>query len=281
MTATEPRPVTAPRALPLLGAAMPAAEVAGLRDWLRDGRDLELQDPISHLVLDGDWEAHAAHVRTLLDGFRGRLGIHGPFWSLTLLPKDPAVKDVVVRRLTTALRFAERVGATHMVVHSPFDFFGHPLVAHTPATDLTASIGIVHDTLTEVLPIARDIGCTLVMENIRDVNPAPLLALVRSFDSEAVRVSIDVGHALLMQRLGGPSPDHWIREAGDLLGHVHLQDTDGLLDRHWAPGEGSIPWRAVFRALADVGGEPRLILEVRPEAVVPGAAWLAARGLAR
>jgi len=120
-----------------------------------------------------------------------------------------------------------------------------------------------------------------VVENIRDLNPAPLMALVRSFDSEFMRVSIDVGHAHLMQQKGGPSPEQWIMEAGTLLGHVHLQDNDGLLDRHWTSGDGNINWHSVFRALGHVGGTPRLILEIKPDEIEVGANWLSGRGLAR
>ena len=51
--------------------------------------------------------------------------------------------------------------------------------------------------------------------------------------------------------------------AGDMLTHVHLQDTDGFADRHWAPGEGNMPWAPVFRALGRLNANPRLILELR------------------
>lgn len=267
--------------LPLLGAAMPSSEIAARRGWLMAGRDLELQDAVSHLVLDGDWKAHAAGIRAQLESFSGRLGIHGPFWGLTVMASDPAVKAVTVARLRRGLEFAAELGATHMVVHSPFDFFGHPLVAHTRVTGLSDQIGQVHDTLGEVVTLAREVGCMLVVENIRDLNPAPLLALVRSFDSEVVRVSIDVGHAHLMQQKGGPSPEQWIMEAGDLLGHVHLQDNDGLLDRHWTPGEGNINWRSVSRAIQQIDSDPRLILEIKSSEIEIGARWLADCGLAR
>ena len=58
-------------------------------------------------------------------------------------------------------------------------------------------------------------------------------------------------------------------EAGDLLGHVHLQDNDGLLDRHWTPGEGNINWHSVFRAMKQIGSDPRLILELNDHRLKP------------
>ena len=266
---------------PLLGAALSSAHLAARWSWLLAGRDLELKDAVSHQVLDGDWRSQAADIKAQLAGFSGRLGIHGPFWGLTIMASDPAVRALTFARLTRALEFAGAVEATHMVIHSPFDFFGHPLVAHTRVTGLDDQLGQIHDTLDEVVNLARELGCLLVVENIRDLNPAPLLALVRSFGSAPVRVSIDVGHAHLMQQKGGPSPEQWIMEAGDLLGHVHLHDNDGLLDRHWAPGDGGINWTSVFRALHQVSAAPRLILELQPEALEGGARWLADRGLAQ
>ena len=68
--------------LPLLGAAMPLDTLDSLRDWiLADHRDLELQDFIDADVLNGDWQPQVARARALLDGYEGRLGIHGPFWG--------------------------------------------------------------------------------------------------------------------------------------------------------------------------------------------------------
>lgn len=169
-----------------------------------------------------------------------------------------------------------------MVIHSPFDFFGGPHVAHTPGLGLAAEIERVHTVIDAVLPTAQAIDCALVIEVCADRATTPLIALVRSFASEHVRVSLDTGHAFIMQQAGGPPPDQWVRDAGPLLGHLHLQDTDGLFDRHWAPGEGNLNWFALFEALAELEHRPRLLLELnKPHKVRRAAAWLNAQGLAR
>ncbi|MDQ9782790.1 hypothetical protein RF094_08785, partial [Serratia marcescens] len=81
---------------------------------------------------------------------------------------------------------------------------------------------------------------------------------------------------------GAPPVDYYVDAAGDMLTHVHLQDTDGYADRHWAPGEGNIRWIGVFRALAKLSSNPRLILELRNhEHVKAGAAYLASLGVAQ
>ncbi len=70
-----------------------------------------------------------------------------------------------------------------MVLHSPFEFFGHPMVVHTPAQGLGVEIEQVHLTLGKVLPVAMESGVILVIENCYDRNAAPLRSLVRSFES--------------------------------------------------------------------------------------------------
>ncbi|NTU82094.1 MAG: sugar phosphate isomerase/epimerase [Chloroflexales bacterium] len=229
------------RDLPLIGAALMVADLATHAEWLVGGqRDIEIQDPFIPDVLDGDWRAVAREARRLLAGHSGRLGIHGPFYSLNLAPFDPKVRAITIERLRQGLDFAGELGATHMVVHSPFMSFGHPAHTYTPASRRQYDIEAAHAVIEPLLPQAESLGCTIVIENIADGGPAPVLDLVRSFGTPLVRASLDTGHATIMQQVGAPTPDQWVREAGDLLAHVHLQDSDGLLDRHWAPGDGAI-----------------------------------------
>lgn len=284
MTKTFPQSsvASATGSLPVLGAAMPIELLPNYRDWLMEhgGRDLEIQDGFMAAVLDGDWKPLVARAKENLDGYAGRMGIHGPFDGLWMASSDPFVRKMIAQRYIRALEFAADLGATHMVIHSPFLFFGHPQVAHAPSNGLQQQIDYVHGTLETVLPVARNLGLTLVIENIRDTNPAPLRTLVQSFNSELVRMSLDVGHAHLMQQIGGPSADQWVLEVGSLLAHVHLQDNDGFLDRHWNPGHGGINWRALFHALARIEAKPRMILEVRGHQIAPAARWLVGEGLA-
>jgi sugar phosphate isomerase/epimerase len=268
---------------PLIGAALLIEDLPTYAGWVLSGqRDLEIQDPYLPAFLDGDWRALVREARAMLDGYTGRLGIHGPFFGIDIAVTDPKLRQVMVERLCQGVEIAQALGGSHMVVHSPFDFFGHAQVCHTPAMGLDYEIGNVQETLASVVELAEQAGVTLVIENIRDANTTPLRALVSSFKSEFVRMSLDTGHAYIWQRNGGPPPDQWVRDAGALLAHVHVQDTDDLWDRHWAPGAGNINWAALFAALGELTQPPRLVLEMRRRAdVARGAAWLTARGLAR
>ena len=126
-------------------------------------------------------------------------------------------------------------------------------------------------------------GVELVVENIEDRDPAARVRLVDSFGSTALRVSIDTGHAAYAHGIGNaPAVDRYVRAAGNLLTHVHIQDTDHFADRHWAVGDGSLPWVSIFAELAKLNSTPRLIIEIKDKAAVQrSAAWLGERGLAQ
>ena len=112
-------------------------------------------------------------------------------------------------------------------------------------------------------------------------DPASRRAMVDSFESDAIALSIDTGHAHLARRMSGAPPvDYFVRDSGNLLQHVHLQDLDGHADRHWAPGEGEIHWQEVFRALSECTSSPHLVLELRRKSDIPqGFAFLERLGL--
>lgn len=251
--------------LPVIGGAIRLPEIPKYLQWLvSKQRDLEIQDPCYPDYLDQDWTAEVREgAQRLKDGgFTGRIGIHGAFDGLELFTYDKKIREVIRTRFLQSLEFGAVLNASTMVIHSPFIAFGHGLVNYSPASHRQYIIDAAHAILEDVLPVAAQMNCTLVIECILDKNPLPLLELVRSFNSEHVRLSIDTGHAFIMQQDGGTAPHQWVIEAGELLGHVHLQDVDGLADRHWQLGRGNINWAAFFYALGQLKHKPVLVLEV-------------------
>lgn len=265
-----------------IGAALPAMRLARYKDWLLDGhRDLEIQDFTVPEILDGDWPGVARFITETLDGYEGRLGLHGPFEGFTIASRDPLIREVVAKRMDQALDAAAAIGATQMVIHSPFTTWEHFNHGSKPAAR-EALIDRAMQTLGPAVKRAEDQGVTFVLENIEDVDPAVRVDLAARFDSEAVKVSLDTGHALFAYgSTGGPPVDYFVRAAGDRLEHVHLQDADGHADRHWAIGQGIIKWEAVLRAIAEEAPSARMILELNDYSGIP-ASWeyLKATGLA-
>lgn len=266
---------------PIIGAALTIDTLKAHRDWIFEkDRDLELQDFCFADILNGDWSDLVSEYKTVLDGYHGRMGIHGPFWGLDIANEDPEIRMLVEKRMMQGLDIVEALGASHMVIHSPLTTWDHNNLVYNPG-GRDKLIDRTHATLSRVVARAESLGCVLVIENIEDLDPSFRSELADSFESDAVAVSIDTGHAhYAFWSNGGPPVDYYIHSAAERLAHIHLQDADGHADRHWAPGEGNIAWNEIFRALAHYDTRPRLILELRDHAKIrAGADYLIKLGL--
>lgn len=270
------------KSLPILGAAMPLEAVGAHRDWLLgQPRDLELQDFVNAEVLMGEWSGLVDRAKRLLDGHVGRLGIHGPFRGLPLASPDPEVQSVVRRRMEQALDVADALKADQIVIHSPYTTWMHNNLDAQPG-EREKVIANTRRTLSQAVKRAEDQGCVFVLENIEDKNPIDRRILVESFASPSFKLSVDTGHAAYAHgSTGAPPIDYFIRDAGDQLQHVHLQDADGFADRHWAIGHGTLNWHAIFSALGELDSNPRLIIEIRDKnRILESAAVIERLGLA-
>ncbi|MBD3763241.1 MAG: sugar phosphate isomerase/epimerase [Rhodobacterales bacterium] len=269
--------------LPLLGAAVNLTSYPLIRDWVCGaGRAIEIQDFCAVGVLERDQADLIAAWRALLDGHMGDRGIHGPFFGLDIATPDGEVRAVVQKRMLQGLSVAEALGATHMVIHSPFTHWHQLNRANYPGVH-PGLLSAAADCLAPVLARAADIGCTLMLENCDDTDPAARVDMVRHIDHANLKVSLDTGHADLVHgRYDAPPVVDFIAAAAGHLGHAHLQDVDGYADRHWHPGDGRIAWRPVLSALAALPERPRLILEVRADLprLPATVAWLQGLGLA-
>ncbi|ACM29271.1 sugar phosphate isomerase/epimerase family protein [Rhizobium rhizogenes] len=268
---------------PVLGAALLIDDFEELHRWIFDAdRDLELEDFANGKTLDGDWQSLVERYKKLLVSHGGRLGIHGPFWDNNILAvSDPQIRPIVQRRFVQGVDVCEALGATHMVVHSPFTMTdGNNMHASKAWRDYLMTLG--RENLMPAVKRAEEVGCVLMIENVEDTNPFDRVAFAQSFESQAVRVSVDTGHAHLAHRMAGAPPvDCFIGSAGRLLQHIHIQDVDGYADRHWAPGDGEIHWRSVFEAISLQSSHPRLILEIKDKRdLIRGANYLRDLGLA-
>ena len=67
-------------------------------------------------------------------------------------------------------------------------------------------------------------------------SPAASVKLMEDLAGSAIPIKllIDWGHALYLPLMGPEADmDLWFKKCGPYLGSIHLQQTDGLLDRHW------------------------------------------------
>jgi sugar phosphate isomerase/epimerase len=123
-------------------------------------------------------------------------------------------------------------------------FFGKGELRNDPA-----GVDAVVAALKRLAPKAEAKGVILALESY--LSAAEHLKILERVGSPAVKVYYDVGNS---QDAGYPILDE-IRELGDRIVEVHAKDTKDLY------GKGSMDFRAVCRALKDIGYKSWFVLE--------------------
>lgn len=164
-----------------------------------------------------------------------------PFVDLVDAGRLPELLDAV-RGSAVAAR---RIGCQALVAVS-----GNTL----PGVDATDQNDAIVRALRAAGPVADEHGIKVLLEplNTRVDHPGTYLSstslgldLVEQVDRPEVGLLYDVYHSVVMDE----DPADVLRGRGELLGHVHVADTNG---RH-QPGTGGIDWDRTIAVLLDAG----------------------------
>lgn len=115
---------------------------------------------------------------------------------------------------------------------------------------------------------AKELGLRVLLEPhpYRWVNNTP--ALLRMFEHvgmDNLGCNFDPSHMFP----AGDMPEWAVHQLKGRLWHTHFSDNDALTNVHWRPGQGKINWKAVMKALHDIGYDGTINFELED---VPGAA---------
>ena len=98
----------------------------------------------------------------------------------------------------------------------------------------------------------------LYLENFAQDTPQMLAQLCDLIGDPRFAICLDTGHAHCNASV--PVAE-WVEILGARIGHVHLHNNDGLSDRHWPLGRGTLNLVPVLRALQTRARAPAFVLE--------------------
>lgn len=181
--------------------------------------------------------------------------VHAPFMDLNPGALEPLVFAATRRRFEQSLDVAESLGARLIVFHPGYDPWKYGGQDH---------LWLEQNRLfwPPLLEQAAQAGCTMALENIFEVMPGTLAALLDGIDSALLRHCFDVGHWHLFSEV---SLADWLAALGPRLSHLHLHDNFGKRDEHLPVGEGGIDFAALFSLLALLPQAPTMTLEAHSQ----------------
>ena len=185
---------------------------------------------------------------------------YGPYNDLYLPEGSERQKMLLTHKL--AMDIAADFGIKTMAIHVGDR---HEVVEGIPFDQLHENI---LRSLEELLVTAEKHGIVLAIENAYNIcNTADkLVAAAKYFDSPYLGVCYDAGHANLVhpafKNCNTPSVDYYwyshdkVEWDDQMLEKMlpdvvccHLQDNDGIGDKHWLPGRGNIDWAHIMGLL--------------------------------
>ena len=165
--------------------------------------------------------------------------IHAPFLDLNPGALDPSIREVTRKRFLQVFLAAEQLKPRVIVFHPGYDELRY---GGSRLEWLKNSI----DFWREFIPCAKDLGCTIAMENIFEKEPSTLRGLLEAIDEPCFRHCFDVGHWNMFTTVG---MEEWFAELGPYMAESHIHDNHGQTDEHLPPGEGLIDFPLLFRLL--------------------------------
>ena len=166
--------------------------------------------------------------------------------------------------LLRSLEFASWMGIPQIVVHT---------VKNGIPDDVDVDVQAYNRPFfSELIPIAEKLNLKIGMENLFRKKPngnfnyigvlgtAEEMNTYRdSFNTDVFVTCFDIGHAAIV----GVDPAEFIRGMSkDKLTMLHVQDTDFKADKHWLPYMGKHDWDSITSALAEIGYDNNMNLEV-------------------
>ena len=210
---------------------------------------IELWPPLCPLISD-DMRSNA---RSALELAKVRPAtMHAPLTpTVNLAAVDEFERRLSVYEVAAWLAPYADLGGDVVVTHlTGYAFSGEG----STAINIEAAIDAARRSLDELYAIADRLGLRIACENLMERGtPRPLCRVeqLRAFIDPypaTVGICLDTGHAAV----NGLNPASEARAAGERLIATHLQDTDGLDDRHWAPGAGRIDWDELVSTLRKI-----------------------------
>lgn len=184
-----------------------------------------------------------------------KLLLHGPFLDLNPVSYDVSIRNVTMKRYEEAYQAAKALGAKKIVYHTCY------------VPDFYLLIGWAErmaEFYREFL-YEKDNSIEIVMENVLDRIPQPIVEAAEKVEHPAFGLCLDVGHANCYSKV---SCKEWFQTEKKYLKHLHLHDNKGDRDSHLPLGAGTVSGDIVKEALREEQGKTCTIECSTQEAVL-------------
>jgi len=175
-----------------------------------------------------------------------------PYFEPSLISPNPQHRADRIRLILKTLDFAKTIGAPNISITSGRCLGGMP--PDRAARQFADSIKPILDRA-GTLDVKVGIECEpgLYLEYV-----AELREWIDRLSWPGLGANLDIGHSQVI----GESIPGVVRMLGDRIWNLHVEDIPGRKHYHMIPGEGTLDWNALIKALREIGYDRFLTVEL-------------------
>ena len=175
--------------------------------------------------------------------------LYHPSW----IEDNKLSRELRIIHTINCIKLAKKIGAKHLSTEP-----GGPLDERK--TDIKYLERLFMEGLNSVVPIAEE-EPNLLIENSHQ-----FLNFIENLNTDSVKLNFDIGHFYCV----GEDPSELIYKLSEYIEHFHLADIGAnRIHNHLIPGEGSIDFRPVFKAIESIGYKGFVTVELYPYQLNP------------
>lgn len=217
------------------------------------GINIEINRLADPVILDGNIDAHLKEYKSALNGYKGRLSLHGTFFDLNPVSKDHKIVELTEHRYNQSFKIAKELGIKTVVFHTGYNALVKLPVYYEK---------FVENQITfwkEFIKRFEDEGITVVLENTYEDTPEIIIKILDNVNSPYLKACIDTGHVNINSPLG---ITEWIDSYGSRLYHMHLHNNHADYDEHRSLLDGTLEFDKILNYIEEKGLNPNLTIEI-------------------
>lgn len=208
-----------------------------------------------------------------LQSFGFQSSIHAPIWDINIASHISNFRNISVNQIKWSMDLAQNLGSKLIVLHP-----GHmPPFLFVTSLREKCKMNFINS-LQILLNYSLETGVPIGLENIPlNLSFCHTLEHLIEYTNrfENLKVTLDIAHAYIIENFlqliepqkASPPPEEKIAEAIIKLRkhiiNIHLHDNDGSFDQHKIPGEGTINFKPIMKALKEINYNALITLETQ------------------
>jgi sugar phosphate isomerase/epimerase len=168
--------------------------------------------------------------------------VYHPSW----IENDNSLRELRIQHTINCIELAQKIGSKNISTEP-----GGPIDRAT--SDIVELRKLFIHGLTKAAAIAEKNKIKILIEpepNLLLENSTEFLNFIENVDSDYVKLNFDIGHFYCVKE----NPAKLVYRLADYIEHFHLADiATNRVHHHLMPGEGSIDFRSVFKAIVEIG----------------------------